>query len=99
MREQMMKRYMNAVKTLANRFEDYTNGAELVADYYKAANEVTNITEELARDLGLCDVSMYTNKAAAIMREAYQKAGDRITKMEFQQKTDEAIAAISNLLK
>lgn len=99
MREQMMERYMDAVRTLAKRFEGYTNGAELVADYHKASNEVVDRTEQLARDLGLCDVCMYTNKALAIMREAFQEAGDRITELEFKQKTDEAIEAISNLLK
>ena len=99
MREQMMERYMDAVRTLAKRFEGYTNGAELVADYHRASSEVVDRTENLARDLGLCEVCKYTNRALAIMREAFREAGDRITKMEFQQKTDEAIKAISTLLK
>jgi hypothetical protein len=97
MREQMMGRYMNAVKELAQKFDNYTNGIALVKDYQRASNEVALQTTELAMDLGL-HPKEYEEQALSIMHEAFSAAGEKLTRIEFETKTNQAIANIANLL-
>lgn len=98
MRNQMMERYMDAVKELAQKFDNYTDGIALVRDYQRASNEVARQTIELAHDLGLNYVKEYEEQALTIMHRAFAKAGDKLTRIEFETKTNQAIANISNLL-
>ena len=98
MKEQMMERYMNAVAELAKKFDNYTDSNELADDYRRVSDEVASRTEMLVRDLGLTDVCEYTNQSLNILREAFLKAAEKTDRLGYENKTNEAIEFISNLL-
>jgi hypothetical protein len=98
MKEQMMERYMNAVEGLAQKFDQYTDSDKLLMDYQRVTNEVVNRTEQLASDLGLNDACKYTNRALKVLKDAYLKAAEKTDRIRFDNKVDEAVDFVSNLL-